>query len=147
MRTGFGGFALLCGGFCRRWSGCTPMSEFKVGDRVMVPAYVNAVGLGDNPGIRCVVEDGDYEGWYEAHEIAPAPPAPTGKTVKVRAAVCIADDGRWAIAGGSDWGDATSKANAYFFGAGSSDLTHFIEAEVPLPDPQTIPDKVVPSDE
>lgn len=135
------------------------MNKFKVGDRVLVPAVVKRVERpgGEFPQYGCVVGGFATPVWYNADAITPAPatpPTPTGKTVKVRAAVCVADDGRWVVIGYS-----TDKDDAERIAGGKDcipldaegnypkhDVIHFIEAEVPVPEPQTIPGKVEPSD-
>lgn len=67
---------------------------------------------------------------------------PEPKTVRVRIAVVVAVDGRWSAYGDSEYGDEDCATSAEV-GFEGSQSTHFIEADVPIPQPQTIEGTVV----
>lgn len=58
------------------------------------------------------------------------------KTVKVRIAVAVNEDGEWVACGNSGWDDGESEGEAIFIlGDEATPDTHFVIAEVPLPEP------------
>ena len=64
------------------------------------------------------------------------------KTVQVRIAVAVDEDGDWHAIGSNGWDDSLSKAEAaHGWGSGQKALT-WLTAELPIPAPQTVEAKV-----
>lgn len=59
------------------------------------------------------------------------------KTVRVRVAVAVGEDGSWAAEGGSAWPDKRSAGEAAWH-VGSVKRIYFIEATLPLPAASTV---------
>jgi len=66
--------------------------------------------------------------------------------MKVTIAIAINEDGEWYAWGGSQW-DKDDAKNEVEGQVCDPHVVHFIEAEVPLPTPQTFQGKVCQSDE
>lgn len=65
------------------------------------------------------------------------------KTVRVRIAVAVCPNGEWQARGDSTHTDEESKDIIYMCDLPTGETWHFIEADIPLPEPQTIEGEVV----
>lgn len=68
------------------------------------------------------------------------------ETVRVRIAVAVSDEGDWCARGlsGSQDSDAVDSAFMHLSPARSHEAVHWIEADVPIPTPQTIQGEAKP---
>jgi hypothetical protein len=123
------------------------MSKYKFGDRV---TYIRYSG---GPKKAVVITEPDDRGVFFVHvddgrskcvddgDLTPGWPSDdSGETVRIRAAVVITTDGDWGIVGSSKFDDRTSEKDALWVAGvkGHFGDIHFIEADIPLPKPQTI---------
>lgn len=67
----------------------------------------------------------------------------TPRTVRVRIAVAVTEIGHWNASGFYDWDDAEAVDEVGGPLAGLATTVHFIEADIPLPQPLTIQGSVV----
>lgn len=64
------------------------------------------------------------------------------KTVRVRGAVAVDEKGRYLIVGDDSIDDATMAHRVKMFGPRGNFVVHFIEADIPIPEVQTVQAKV-----
>jgi len=65
------------------------------------------------------------------------------KTVRVRIAVAVCPDGEWAAAGNWEYSGEAIRDIVFIDELPGSESWHWIEADIPLPKPQTIEGEVV----